>query len=167
MLILILDAASMAEAINQAKTLNPEFLCLYKGNSAQEQEATAPYLFSYKEDDGFGNFIKYKGWGNSCGVFVNSNSNLEELQTHFRKFLIVDTYLKKHIYFRFYDPRVLRIFLPTCDTQQLKEFFGPVQEFVMEDEDPAQAVTFSLKKLHNILFRRRCCNTLSNEKIYR
>ena len=28
------------------------------------------------------------------------------------------------LYFRFYDPRVLESFLPTCSEEQLDEFFG-------------------------------------------
>ena len=50
------------------------------------------------------------------------------------------------MYFRFYDPRVLRIFLPTCDAAQLKEFFGPVAHFICEDEDPAFGLVFSLEQ---------------------
>jgi hypothetical protein len=58
---------------------------------------------------------------------------------------MVQTEDKEELYFRFYDPRVLRIFLPTCDEDQLNEFFGPVDYFVCEDEDPAFALAFTLK----------------------
>ena len=51
----------------------------------------------------------------------------------------------KTLYFRFYDPRVLRMFLPTCAPEQLAEFFGPVESFYVEDEDPARALRFSLE----------------------
>jgi uncharacterized protein DUF4123 len=40
------------------------------------------------------------------------------------------------VYFRYYDPRVLRVFLPTCNTQELAAVFGPVKSFVLEDDDP-------------------------------
>jgi hypothetical protein len=52
----------------------------------------------------------------------------------------------EQLYFRFYDPRVLRVFLPTCDRQQLSDFFGPVDYFVCEDEDPVSGMMFSLKE---------------------
>ncbi len=42
-----------------------------------------------------------------------------------------------------YDPLVLRLFLPTCDVAQLKEFFGPVQKFICGDEEPAFVLLFS------------------------
>jgi hypothetical protein len=52
----------------------------------------------------------------------------------------------QQLYFRFYDPRVLRIFLPTCDENQLREFFGPIEQFICEDEDPEFALVFSFEK---------------------
>ena len=38
------------------------------------------------------------------------------------------------LYFRYYDPRVLRIFLPTCSAAQLKQMFGPVDAFLAESD---------------------------------
>ena len=62
---------------------------------------------------------------------------------HFRKFLLVTTEPDKEFFFRFYDPRVLRIFLPTCDVKQLREFFGPVEKFICEDEDADYGLIYS------------------------
>jgi len=78
--------------------------------------------------------------GDAWGILIKSSFPLEELHKHFRKFLIVGTEDNQQLYFRFYDPRVLRIFLPTCDTAQLREFFGPIEYFIMEDEDTAFAI---------------------------
>jgi hypothetical protein len=58
---------------------------------------------------------------------------------------MVKTEEGEELYFRFYDPRVLRIFLPTCDREQLKDFFGPVDYYLCEDEDPAYGLVFSLE----------------------
>src|SRR5436305_10083170 len=76
-------------------------------------------------------------------MLVETNETHDDLKKHFRKFLLVKTEDGKELYFRFYDPRVLRIFLPTCDVAQLKEFFGPVEKFICEDEDHAFALLFS------------------------
>ncbi|MEZ4455202.1 MAG: DUF4123 domain-containing protein [Gemmatimonadales bacterium] len=64
--------------------------------------------------------------GQSAGVAIVSDAEPEALRTHFRRFLMVATEAGQTLYFRFYDPRVLRIFLPTCDAEQLATFFGPV-----------------------------------------
>ncbi len=39
--------------------------------------------------------------------------------------------------FRYYDPRVLRVYLPTCLAPELRTVFGPVRRFLLESEDPA------------------------------
>ena len=43
----------------------------------------------------------------------------------------------KRMIFRFYDPRVMRIFIPTCDAEQRTEFFGNIQHFFVEAEAEA------------------------------
>ena len=37
--------------------------------------------------------------------------------------------------FRYYDPRVFRAYLPTCNTEEADAVFGPVQTYIMEDEN--------------------------------
>jgi hypothetical protein len=37
---------------------------------------------------------------------------------------------------------VLRIYLPTCNTQELQTVFGPVLRYLMEDENPATLLKF-------------------------
>jgi len=39
---------------------------------------------------------------------------------------------RKRLLFRFYDPRVLLPFAETCDAAQLREIFGPVQRYLIE-----------------------------------
>jgi len=83
------------------------------------------------------------GWGNSWGIPFRSTYEMPDLHKHFRKFLKVDTEDGQQMYFRFYDPRVLRIFLPNSEAGQVREFFGPVEYFIAEDEDPATFTKYS------------------------
>ena len=53
---------------------------------------------------------------------------------HFRQFLRVRDEAGREFFFRFYDPRVLRVYLPTCNSEELRTFFGPVELFSMEGE---------------------------------
>jgi hypothetical protein len=39
------------------------------------------------------------------------------------------------LYFRYYDPRVMRVYLPSCNATEMKTVFGPALSYVMEDED--------------------------------
>ena len=142
----ILDAARIFGEIETAQTLQTNFLSLYMGQSEEYLSSVAPYLFAYQPESEFSKWLLEKGWGNSWGIFVDTTIDLEQLQKHFRKFLMVKTEDGKELYFRFYDPRVLRIFLPTCDEQQLKDFFGPVSSFSMESEDQEFALAFLLEQ---------------------
>ena len=59
-----------------------------------------------------------------------------DLRSHLRRFLIVlDEDTGKKLYFRFYDPRVLRAFLPTCSKIQVADMFGEIGMFLLEGED--------------------------------
>jgi hypothetical protein len=143
---LLLDAARMEDAMDTARELNPVNASLYRNRDGQDEilPSVAPFLFTYPYTDAFCDFVLNNGWGKSWGLWVESEVDFETLCRHFRRFLMVQTEEGQELYFRFYDPRVLRIFLPTCDIDQLHEFFGPVTQFIMEDEDPAYCIIFSL-----------------------
>jgi len=70
-------------------------------------------------------------WKEPWGVFALSKAGLETLRAHFRKFLLVELPGGERWYFRFYDPRILRIYLPNCFSWELQKFFGPVRGFAI------------------------------------
>lgn len=142
---LILDAARMESEMETARALNPDFVSLYRGEPEETLASVAPYLFSFNNGTEFENWYFANGWGDAWGVLVVANEEMRALHKHFRRFLMVKTEDGEELYFRFYDPRVLRIFLPTCDREQLKEFFGPVDYYLCEDEDPEYGIVFSLQ----------------------
>ena len=63
-----------------------------------------------------------------------------------RRFLTVYDHTGKPMYFRYYDPRVLRVFLPTCTPAEQQTMFGPVQSYFAEDEDPDSLLEFTLQQ---------------------
>jgi hypothetical protein len=140
---ILLDAARLKHEMGNARELNLNYLSLYHGRREMNLADVGPYLFAYDQGSAFATWYKQSGWGNSWGLLVNSTSGMEELLNHFQKFLLIKNEEGKELYFRYYDPRVLRIFLPSCDVQQLEEFFGQVQQFICEDEDPAFALIYT------------------------
>ena len=48
----------------------------------------------------------------------------------------------KPLYFRFYDPRVFRVYLPTCNESELEIIFGPVSRYLVESEDVGEMAEF-------------------------
>ncbi len=137
----ILDAARMEHEMAIAQKLNSEGVSLFR-EDPEDLAEVAPYLFNCIEKSQFYNWVLNTGWGKAWGIFCITTIDFNELRRHFRRFLMVKTEDGLQLYFRFYDPRVLRIFLPTCDAFQLREFFGPITRFICEDEDPEFALVF-------------------------
>lgn len=136
LLFTVLDAARMGSTLSEARQLAPNHTSLYAGRSAEILADYAPYLFSLDPESAFSDWFFTNGWGNAWGICCRSLVSGAELYRHFRRFLMVELEGGQPIYFRFYDPRVLRRFLPTCTAKQLDAFFGPIDYFWLEDEDP-------------------------------
>ena len=79
----------------------------------------------------------------NCMVLFSSSRRLHDLKRHFMKFIKVRIENDQIVYFRFYDPRVLRAFLPSCSPEQAEEFYGPVRAFFLEGEGREELLAFS------------------------
>ncbi len=86
--------------------------------------------------------VLLEGWGASWGCFIVAPLELSPLRQHLRSLLRVRTEEGQVLLFRYYDPRVLRAYLPTCSRQELTTFFGPITRFIAEDEGGTAALTF-------------------------
>lgn len=107
---------------------------LYEGNAAIEMACVAPYLVGLGTGGPLFDWLFTSGFGRHWGVFVWSQVGIEALRAHFRTLTRVRTQDRRTLLFRFYDPRVLAAFLPTCDAAQVQEMFGPVEAFFAETE---------------------------------
>ena len=139
----ILDAARDDKIYKKLINSNIEPLCLYIGDKAVELATVAPYLVDLKREDSFTQWLLSNGWGKSWGIFLQSSASLKELQCHFRQFLMVYDEEGTPLYFRFYDPRVLRVYLPTCNESEIQTVFGPVSHFYVESKEENQLIEFS------------------------
>jgi hypothetical protein len=83
------------------------------------------------------------GWGESWGVFLTSGHPFIEVRKHLRRFLLIESGAGKQMYFRFYDPRVLRGFLPSCRPRQIEALFEEIESFTMEAEEPRKLLRFT------------------------
>jgi hypothetical protein len=132
----VLDGASIPDLPGNLSKFAPEYVCLYRGELAPDMVHVAPYLVRIGRDTPFTEWLLTNGWGNHWGIFAISPVDLNTLRRHFRTFLMVYDESGKSLYFRYYDPRVLRVYLPTCNAKELKTVFGPVVSFLVENEEP-------------------------------
>jgi hypothetical protein len=105
---------------------------LYEGTKGEALEEVAPFLVSLPDKESWLlEALVQEGWGAHWGFFLTSTLPFLQLRRHFRKFLRVEAEsVEGRLYFRFYDPRVLRVFLPSCPPESRKEFFGEIERFL-------------------------------------
>lgn len=143
----VLDGASIPDLLDHlyADQDRPEFVCLYRGEMEPDIAEVAPYLVRLERGTPFADWLLAECWPKHFGIFVRSLVELQTLRRHFRRFLRVKSPDGRTLYFRFYDPRVLSVFLPTCSSEQLSFIFGPVQCWFAEREDRPAIESFSIE----------------------
>jgi hypothetical protein len=119
-----------------------EFRCLYSGRLPAELERVAPQLVELLPGHRLVDRLLNEGWGRSWGVFVKI-VDPSSLRHHLRKFLKVRDEDGKSLIFRYYDPRVLRTYLPSCRPGEVEALFGPVTAYLTEDEGAQTMTEFS------------------------
>lgn len=139
----ILDAARDPRIYQGLVESGCAYQCLYRGDLAVELRQVAPYLVRLERQAPFTEWVLNLGWGDSWGIFVASPAGMRDLRRHFRRFLMVYSEDGKPLYFRYYDPRVLRLYLPTCNAAEVLILFGPVARYYTEGEDGDTLIEFS------------------------
>jgi hypothetical protein len=139
----ILDSARSEEVLAKLAEREVEYESLYKGREEEPLFRVAPFLVVCKKETKLMEWLTSEAWGKSIGMFFTSPDSFKNLFTHFQRFLLVKEEGGEELYFRFYDPRVLRVYLPTCTEEELKEFFGKANQFIMESEDGKSFVLFT------------------------
>ena len=122
----------------------PQFECLFAGDLAPDMAEVAPYLVQLEFGSRFATEFIQNGWSPNWGVLLVSSAELSIIWRHLRQHALVYGPELAPMYFRFYDPRVLRMFLPTCDEAQLKDFFGVIDFFLAEGAAQLAADVWSL-----------------------
>lgn len=128
----VLDACDAPAVPEKARSLGAErAMSLYNGTAQEEYWAIAPYLC--KADASLLQWIKESLWKDAWGIIAISKADFPAMRAHFRKFLMVESPEGEYWYFRFYDPRVLPVFLESSTPEEARELFGPVQAYALAD----------------------------------
>jgi len=145
----ILDGARSEKIYPALKEYSANHKCLFLshqllfgGRLPHVLAMAAPYLVELRPDDLFTKWVISRGWGKSWGIFLASTSTFSILARHFRRFIMVKTEEGEKYYFRYYDPRVLRAYLPTCSRTELKFLFEEVRLFIAEEEGGKRMIEY-------------------------
>ena len=107
---------------------------LYQGDIGAGLGHVLPWLVRLDPAGGPAAWFVETGFGEAWGSFVVADLPFEDVRRHLRKFNLVTAPDGSSMVFRFFDPRVLRSFLPSCTPTELSRFFGPVKGFLAEAE---------------------------------
>jgi len=104
---------------------------LYSPGAEPTLELVAPYVVPVNEE--LLTRLRADVWRDDWGLLVDARIPISSLVRHLRRLLLVDHPAGQTVYFRLYDPRVLRRFLPCCDAAELAHVFGPVDAYIVPD----------------------------------
>lgn len=129
----IVDGASADGLLEKLEKTDSQYCCLFSGDLSPELAQAAPYLIQLKKDSAITEWL-VDSWGEHYGIYAVAPDTVEfdAVRKHFRTFLLVKGPDQQQIFFRYYDPRVFRTFLPTCDTKQSRYLFGPMNSYIIE-----------------------------------
>ena len=139
----IADAARDRELAFSARDRFDETVrTLFDDNAPQHMSDVAPYLFPIEchSQYPFAGSEHLDFWagrfGNSAGILFLTEADPDRLVIHLRNVFRATDEDGHRYYFRFYDPRVLRTFLPVCTEAEAAEFFGPIGSLFVEGQAP-------------------------------
>ncbi len=140
----VLDGARDARIVPMIKASGLPYKCLYEGDLPDEILRVAPYVVGLKPNAAFTRALLKEGWGNSWGIFVTvpKPAVVETVRRTMRKYLQVQGPAGQKLLFRFYDPRVMRAYLPSCNPFEAKIIFGSATEILCEEEGGHEIKSF-------------------------
>jgi len=141
----IIDTARDPKAYWTLANSHLNYSCLFAGDLPTALEQAAPYLVQLTSEDAYTDYLA-ANLGNSLGVFLQCDAAMKSVRHHLRKLLTVSDPRGTKMLFRFYDPRILRVFLPTCDPNELEQMYGPVKTYWAEDTGPNKLIEFRNSK---------------------
>jgi hypothetical protein len=131
----ILDAARAPNTPYKLLENRARYCCLFPPAPEESLEDVAPYLLEIESGAPILDWMAGEGWGDSWGIYFTAEADLRTVVEHFQGLTIVQDQSGRRMYFRFYDPRVFRVYLPTCTLPEARAIFGPVNAFYLEPSD--------------------------------
>ncbi|QYO65258.1 DUF4123 domain-containing protein [Leptolyngbya sp. 7M] len=119
--------------------------CLLSGELSPELANAAPYLAYLSPDSKFADRVLTESFGKHWGIILQTRRSMAEMRRHFQALLQAYDERGNPMKFRFYDPRVLSKFLPTCNGGELKTLFGDVDAFFTESSDGQGLIRYTIK----------------------
>lgn len=136
----IVDGASCDELISHLDEMEPDYWCLYAGELESDVEAAAPHLVELVRGAPFTDWLLRNMFGPHWGIVLRSPLDIRAMRKHFRTFLLVRDPSGSSLYFRYYDPRVLKNFIRIGAPEKVSRILGSAAFIVLEKEGPDSVI---------------------------
>ena len=105
----------------------------------------SPWLVELPRQSAHPRGLLERFYGQSACVFFCAPAELpmSRLALQLKRIVRVQVEGGDRYLFRYFDPRVLRAFLPTCSGSQWEQIRGAIEVFFAESEDPAVLIRFA------------------------
>ena len=140
----VLDGVMVPDLPQVLYTENVPSECLRSGDLTPDLAYTAPYLVGLKKDSKFADWVLKEAFGKHWGIFIQSARSMVETRNHLRRLLSAYDERGNPLQFRYYDPRVLRKYLPTCNVGELKTFYGQASSVFTESDTDSTVLRYTI-----------------------
>ena len=114
---------------------------LYRGET-EKYFSVSPILARCQADTQLFQWLTTEAWGQGHALYLTSRAPLERLADHFARFTVVRTEDDEKLFFRYYDPRVLQVYLPACSVPERELLFGPAVSLAAESAAGSELLLF-------------------------
>lgn len=138
----VLDAARSMRILQLLRESVETHRSLYEGVDGEPLEDVAPYLVGpLRPNSRLLERLAAEGWGHRWGIYCTSREPFREVRRHFRRFLMAEIEsTQEPVYFRFYDPDVLRAFAEVWTSLQKRQFLELLGNVWVENESGLAAL---------------------------
>ena len=112
-------------------------MCLFRTEVVSPLGRAAPYLVPVEHAERLIAAWRRHGLGQSWGLFLTSSQEQARVRQRLRTFNEAKLPDGRVVLFRWWDPRVFRVYLPTCDAGDLVTLFAGIDSYVCENDDGA------------------------------
>lgn len=148
----IMDAAQ-DERLYDWIVSEPEYACLFAGRLDPVLARAAPYVVHLPKYSRLLSAWETEGRGRNWGIQCTSDASIADLRRHLRRFLQAQLPDGSTVFFRFYDPRVWQVYLTSCNADELREWFDPIQRFYA-DSKTAGLLSYQMAEGELVVERR-------------
>jgi hypothetical protein len=121
------------------------YQCLIGGKVEEPLAAALPYLVRLQSDEPLGRAWQGPGVGQSWGIMLRSSLSIDGLRVHLKKFIQAQLPDGRVVMFRFYDPRVFRVYIRAALAEERLPWFNGVSVYAIEAEASGQFHNFNLQ----------------------